>query len=208
MWASKTVADLKKECKERGLKVSGTKAELVERIEEAIAEGNDTLETTGGNIEDELLAEVEEPEPVLAEQNEEKEEPKSEEAVEEEAPKEVAKEASPAADDEVAKKISRAERFGIESKELIDQKKMSRAERFGLPAAEKAKADEKKRARAERFGTANGASGATAKKSKLEGMDVSIDPEKIKKRMERFGAMDDAESKKKQRAARFAATTA
>ena len=46
-----------------------------ERIEEAIAEGNDTLETTGGNIEDELLAEVEEPEPVLAEQNEEKEEP-------------------------------------------------------------------------------------------------------------------------------------
>jgi len=31
MWASKTVADLKKECKERGLKVSGTKAELVER---------------------------------------------------------------------------------------------------------------------------------------------------------------------------------
>ena len=46
-----------------------------ERIEEAIAEGNDTLETTGGNIEDELLAEVEEPEPVLAEQNEEKEKP-------------------------------------------------------------------------------------------------------------------------------------
>merc|ERR1712210_119883 len=209
MWASKTVADLKKECKERGLKVSGTKAELVERIEEALAEGNDTLETTGGNIEDELLAEVEEPEPVLAEQSEEKEEPKSEEAVEDEAPKEEEKEASPvAADDEVAKKISRAERFGIEAKELVEQKKMSRAERFGLPAAEKSKADEKKRARAERFGTANGTSGGTAKKSKLEGMDVSIDPEKIKKRMERFGAMDDAESKKKQRAARFAATTA
>jgi len=121
----------------------------------------------------------------------------------------VEKEASPVtADDEVAKKISRAERFGIEAKELVEQKKMSRAERFGLPAAEKSKADEKKRARAERFGTANGTSGGTAKKSKLEGMDVSIDPEKIKKRMERFGAMDDAESKKKQRAARFAATTA
>jgi len=210
MWASKTVADLKKECKERGLKVSGTKAELVERIEEAIAEGNDTLETTGGNIEDELLAEVEEPEPVLAEQTEEKEEPKSEEAVEEEeAPKEVEKEASPAAEeDEVAKKISRAERFGIEAEEIVEKKKMSRAERFGLPAAEKAKTDEKKRARAERFGTANGTTGATAKKSKLEGMDVSIDPEKVKKRMERFGAIDDADSKKKQRAARFAATTA
>ena len=41
---------------------------------------------------------------------------------------------------------------------------MSRAERFGLPAAEKAKTDEKKRARAERFGTANGTTGATAKK--------------------------------------------
>jgi len=207
MWASKTVADLKKECKERGLKVSGTKAELVERIEEAIAEGNDTLETTGGNIEDELLAEVEEPEPVLAEQTEE---PKSEEAVEEEeAPKEVEKEAIPAAEeDEVAKKISRAERFGIEAEEIVEKKKMSRAERFGLPAAEKAKTDEKKRARAERFGTANGTTGATAKKSKLEGMDVSIDPEKVKKRMERFGAIDDADSKKKQRAARFAATTA
>jgi len=211
MWASKTVADLKKECKERGLKVSGTKAELVERIEEAIAEGNDTLETTGGNIEDELLAEVEEPEPTLAEQTEEKEEMKSEEAVveEKEAPKEEEKKATPAAaDDEVAKKISRAERFGIEAKEIVEKKKMSRAERFGLPAAEKAKTEEKKRARAERFGTANGTSGATAKKSKLEGMDVSVDPEKIKKRMERFGAMDDAESKKKQRAARFAATTA
>ena len=61
-------------------------------------------------------------------------------------------------------KYFRAERFGIEAKELVDQKKMSRAERFGLPAAEKAKVDEKKRARAERFGTANGASGATAKK--------------------------------------------
>lgn len=48
---------------------------FLSRIEEAIAEGNDTLETTGGNIEDELLAEVEEPEPVLAEQTEEKEEP-------------------------------------------------------------------------------------------------------------------------------------
>ena len=48
---------------------------FLERIEEALAEGNDTLETTGGNIEDELLAEVEEPEPVLAEQSEEKEEP-------------------------------------------------------------------------------------------------------------------------------------
>jgi hypothetical protein len=58
----------------------------------------------------------------------------------------------------------RAERFGIEAKELVEQKKMSRAERFGLPAAEKAKTDEKKRARAERFGTANGASGGTAKK--------------------------------------------
>ena len=44
---------------------------FLSRIEEAIAEGNDTLETTGGNIEDELLAEVEEPEPVLAEQTEE-----------------------------------------------------------------------------------------------------------------------------------------
>ena len=41
------------------------------RIEEAIAEGNDTLETTGGNIEDELLAEVEEPEPEQSEETDE-----------------------------------------------------------------------------------------------------------------------------------------
>ncbi|CAG5084041.1 Oidioi.mRNA.OKI2018_I69.PAR.g10530.t1.cds [Oikopleura dioica] len=193
-WGSKTVAELKKECKERGLKVSGTKAELVERIEEAIAEGNDTLETTGGNIEDELLAEVEEPEP---EQSEETDELKTEDIIEEE-PKAEEKKATPPVEDEVAKKISRAERFGLESKEVLEQKKLSRAERFGLPAAEKAKADEKKRARAERFGltNANGTSGA-AKKSKLEGTDIAVDPEKIKKRMERFGALDDPESKKK-----------
>ena len=41
------------------------------RIEEAIAEGNDTLETTGGNIEDELLAEVEEPDPEQSEETDE-----------------------------------------------------------------------------------------------------------------------------------------
>ena len=70
----------------------------------------------------------------------------------------------------------RAELFGIEAKELVEQKKMSRAERFGLPAAEKAKTDEKKRARAERFGTANGASGATAKKVQYSHKTVFILP--------------------------------
>ena len=59
----------------------------------------------------------------------------------------------------------RAERFGIESKEVIASKKNQRAARFGLEANGKPKneVDEKKRARAERFGTANGSGGKKVK---------------------------------------------
>ena len=61
----------------------------------------------------------------------------------------------------VLRKIFRAERFGIESKEVIESKKNQRAARFGLEANGKPKdeADEKKRARAERFGSATNGSG-------------------------------------------------
>ena len=55
----------------------------------------------------------------------------------------------------------RAKKFGIEAKELVDEKKKSRAERFGLPANGSAETkkngidpeiDAKKKSRAERFG--------------------------------------------------------
>lgn len=198
---SKTAAELKRECKERGLKVSGTKAELVERIEEHMHENNG--EET---LDDELLADVED-EPVPETEELKDDEPVEEAAADEEEEQVKAPEAEVTADDAEAKKLSRAERFGIESKEVESSKKMSRAERFGLPEAEKAKVDEKKKKRGERFGTTlNGASGAT-KKTKLEGMDVGVDPDKLKKRMERFGVSeaDEPDMKKKARAARFAA---
>ena len=52
-----------------------------------------------------------------------------------------------AVDPEVLKK--RAERFGIPSKEVEEERKRKRAERFGIPTKEAE--EDKKRRRAERF---------------------------------------------------------
>jgi len=112
--------------------------------------------------------------------------------------------------------VNRAKKFGIEAPEVVDDKKKSRAERFGLPTpaangggAKKGAApadpemEAKKKSRAERFGlTVN-----QKRKAKLEGTDIAIDAEKLKKRQERFGNISAAatDDKKASRAARFAA---
>lgn len=185
--SKKTVAELKNECKERGLKVSGNKAELIERLEEYMKE-HEGAEIT----EDDLL---EEPDVSIEEETKEN--------TVTETPKEATPVKTPVEEDLTQKKLSRAERFGIESTEVLENKKEKRAARFGLESNGKSKETselaEKKRARAERFGTQNG----TTKKSKLEGMDVEVDDEKIKARQARFGVQVETD-KKKARAARFA----
>lgn len=186
--SKKTLAELKEDCKERGLKVSGKKADLIERLEEYMTKNE------GAEIEEDDL--LEEPDVSLEEETKENVE---EEKVDDADQLEI--NAEPTEDDMTKKKLSRAERFGIESKEVIDNKKDQRAARFGLNAngaGDKSEADDKKRARAERFGTQNGSN----KKSKLEGVDITVDPEKLKKRQERFGVTVETD-KKKARAARF-----
>merc|ERR1712228_29918 len=172
---------------------SGKKADLIERLEEYM-EKHEGAEIT----EDDLL---EEPDVSLEEETKENVEQAKENEVDQ--LEITAEEIAPTEDDMKQKKLSRAERFGIESKEVIDSKKDQRAARFGLQKSngtttDTSEADAKKRARAERFGAQNGSN----KKSKLEGMDVTVDPEKLKKRQERFGVTVETD-KKKARAARF-----
>merc|ERR1712168_703680 len=201
--SSKTVAELKAECKERNLPVSGKKSELIARLEDYMTK-NEGAEIT----EDDLL---EEPDVSLGEESQENESPPAEKAEEETG------EDAPEAKVEITeeqRKLERAKKFGIEAPELVNDKKKSRAERFGLPASNGGGAkkgatpvdpemDAKKKSRAERFGlTVN-----QKRKAKLEGTDIAIDAEKIKKRQERFGNISAAatDDKKSARAARFAA---
>merc|ERR1712131_527351 len=143
MFASKTVAELKAECKARGLPVTGKKQELIDRL---------TANESEKSMEDDLL---EEPDVSLGEESQETEQPA--EAESEEKP---AGTPAPAdngvseADEMEKKKLERAKKFGNEAPEVINDKKKSRAERFGLtqPSAEKDEMEAKKKSRAERFG--------------------------------------------------------
>merc|ERR1712142_254301 len=200
--SSKTVAELKAECKERNLPVSGKKSELISRLEEYMTK-NEGAEIT----EDDLL---EEPDVSLGEESQENESPPAEKT-------EEAGEDAPEAKVEMTeeeRKLERAKKFGIEALELVDDKKKSRAERFGLPASANGggakgkgavdpEMDAKKKSRAERFGL----NVNQKRKAKLEGTDIAIDADKIKKRQERFGNISAAatDDKKAARAARFAA---
>jgi len=206
--ASKTVTELKAECKARNLPVSGKKSELISRLEDYMTK-NEGAEIT----EDDLL---EEPDVSLGEESQENESPPAEKA-EEASPSEETPEATVEKTEE-ERKLERAKKFGIEAPEIVDDKKKSRAERFGLPTptaangggAKKGGAvaadpemDAKKKSRAERFGlTVN-----QKRKAKLEGTDIAIDADKLKKRQERFGNISAAatDDKKAARAARFAA---
>jgi len=202
--SSKTVTELKAECKARNLPVSGKKSELISRLEDYMTK-NEGAEIT----EDDLL---EEPDVSLGEESQENESPPAEKA-EAEEPTEDASGATVEMTEE-ERKLERAKKFGIDAPEVINDKKKTRAERFGLPTpaanggaknggAVDPEMDAKKKSRAERFGlTVN-----QKRKAKLEGTDIAVDAEKIKKRQERFGnisagATDD---KKASRAARFAA---
>jgi len=219
MFANKTVAELKTECKSRGIPVTGKKQELIDRL---MAAENDK------SMEDDLL---DEPDVSLGEEvGQETAEETVTEPASENAADETEETAAPVAavaddvDEMEKKKLERAKKFGIEdAPQLADVKKKSRAERFGLVnepvqngkngasenSEESEELDSKKKSRAERFGLNIN----QKRKAKLEGMDVGIDAEKLKKRSERFGnaavqaaktGNGEIDEKKAARAARFA----
>ncbi|KIZ02463.1 hypothetical protein MNEG_5497 [Monoraphidium neglectum] len=227
---AKKVPELKEECQQLGLPVTGKKAELIDRIlaaqgssaaeadaaepaEAAAAPANGSAHSSGKHqrIEFNLAA----AEPAVA--------PAAAAAPsskiiklggEDEAPKAVAAEApeapAPHGDIESVAVLSaeerkrlRGEKFGLSE----DDKKKKRAARFGLPDAEAD--DEKKKQRRERFGITtkdDEKAALVAKKAEL------LDPTKLKARAERFGvakgsalASAEDEAKKKARAERFKA---
>merc|ERR1711970_875494 len=172
MFANKTVAELKAECKARGIPVTGKKQELIDRL---------TMAENEKSMEDGLL---DEPDVSLGEevgQETEQAEEETEQAVTEQTSENVTNETEATTETPVAeaaavandvdemekKKLERAKKFGIEdAPQLVDDKKKSRAERFGLvnepqsngngnaseKSKEKEELDAKKKSRAERFG--------------------------------------------------------
>lgn len=226
------VADLKKELKERGLTVSGTKAELIDRLQEAMGSGDSVADDSVEKSIDQLVEDkpaAANPLPVKAPANPDK-------------PKEnVEKSPVNSSDESTEKKVvsmtgltdadklkARAEKFGGAVSESA--RKLMRAERFGLPASSAkplassgtnklsttpvAPEDlDKMKKRAERFGSV-----VSGKLSKVD------EDERRQKRMERFGGTaitaptepkkvkldttgdKDAEDKKRKRAERFGLT--
>lgn len=229
------VAELKQALKDRSLPTSGSKAELVKRLAEAMG---DTVEVDQVGSSDEPVLEDKIDEDELL--NEDSTKPPTITTIT--SPSEDATSTVPSTDDkdsslsedpkadessniakpdEVAKLTTaerlkkRAEKFGIVSQEV---KKAQRAERFGLPVSGSTTSSvskigdggeidmDKLKKRAERFGTV-----ISNTLSKVD------EDERKRKRAERFGASnttsvnsissDDVEAKKKKRAERFGIST-
>ena len=202
------IADLKRELHIRGLKISGNKSELMERLQKHLEEHE------GAEIEDDeeeaaLLAE--EPKPEDTANKEENgtngdvqdtgtaAEPVAVEStvakVEETATSEVKNnvETSPAAPKPLAamteeeKREARAKKFGLKPNELSEaDRKEARAKKFGLKTTDLNDADRLEK-RKQRFGSVNGNS--TSGAGKLSATGSETDKEKLKKRAERFGSV-------------------
>jgi len=199
--ASMKAADLKKELKARGLKVTGNKDELQERLMEALEAAEDVDDETEASL-------LEDGTPVKKTPNKRvsissaapqvKIFKKDEDATEDEekTPQEKRAERFGMPMSAEAKKAARAARFGI-----VDpaEAKAARAARFGIvgKAEKKAEEEEKKAARAAKFGTG---------KKVLTPADI----EQLKARAARFGEISSKTlkkasllEKKKERAERF-----
>lgn len=224
------VAELKKLLKEKGLPTSGTKAELLKRLQEADAEEDlndiddevlnvpdERDEQDKENLDDEVATLTDTKTVTPSAVTEVTASEKSRSPILSSTTKLISKPVT--TEDKLSK---RAERFGAISEDL---KKSSRAARFGLPvesdtskAASGADVDKMKK-RSERFGAITSQTLSKAEeKVKLAmraerfGNSVSTakagtDSEKLLKRAQRFGGVtgdaDDIEAKKQKRAERF-----
>ncbi|EGD73957.1 hypothetical protein PTSG_05651 [Salpingoeca rosetta] len=237
------VVDLRAKLKEKGLDTNGKKAELISRLKEheeaellGLA-GDDSLGETEGagdvdlnvdeldDVVDEDTAGTEAKEapkkeagkaPASSKPATATEGKKSEEANDESSAANTTDEAATAATD---RRLARAARFGIETKETKKEKRLERAKRFGLETKE-IKQDKRKQ-RAERFGLAgkggsSPAVSAEAQQKRLDrakrfGLDVMTKTEQNKKakkspatNKKNYAAMSVEELEKmKKRIARF-----
>ncbi|XP_060593402.1 SAP domain-containing ribonucleoprotein-like isoform X2 [Ruditapes philippinarum] len=156
------VADLKKALKERGLPLTGTKSELLERLKSAVQSEEAATDTTAA-LEDSILDDsvdlsVPKPAPKPA-------------VVDKEAEPVVKKITSPQKTDDEAESKPKLVSTQLSAEERMKQ----RAERFGV-----VNEDLKKQIRAERFGT-------SSPSSKLSTAGAGADTDALKKRAERFG---------------------
>mmetsp|Transcript_20581 Transcript_20581/g.57100 ORF Transcript_20581/g.57100 Transcript_20581/m.57100 type:complete len:222 (+) Transcript_20581:275-940(+) len=216
-FAKLKVSELKEELKNRGLVATGTKQVLLERLQEH-------LESAGaGEAQAEAAAPATDAaavEPAAAATNgaEKKvaalaEAPAVETEKVGESEVEEAKTDGDAAMSEVDKKLLRAQRFGMVTKETVEEKKKQRAERFGIPLPE----DQKRLERAKRFGLPLGSE--EKKKPALDkplkagskAAEKSEAAKKLEERAKRFGTGNGTNTpdsggflaKKKARAERF-----
>ncbi|XP_076472696.1 uncharacterized protein LOC143302070 [Babylonia areolata] len=201
------VSDLKKELKDRGLAVSGTKDVLLERLQAAVngapipAEDGTTLPADDvDNVEksiDQLVGDAAPAEPV---QSDVSAAPAAGDGAAAAAAAEVtSKENIPKTDAEPEKKV-------VSLKGLSEAERLkARAEKFGGCVSDSAK----KAMRAERFGVQSSTTGSTVKLGTSTG-----DVDKLKKRAERFGTVVsntlskvDEDEKKRKRLERFGTVT-
>lgn len=205
------VPELKKELQLRGLKVTGNKQDLIDRLQNYLEEhegaevaDDEFLKDDGDSIlSDDKKLEETEPEPVKTDPVEIKKDIKEsqpEQTVTDE-PKEINNKEEPSVvpieTKEVSdadKKAARAKKFGLAVTDLpLQDRKQARSERFSTGGSE----DDKLKRRAERFGASNASS--------------SVNDEKKKARLEKFGAVDATapmDEKKKKRAERFGISVA
>lgn len=200
------IADLKRELHIRGLKISGNKSELMERLQKYLEEHE------GAEIEDDdeeaaLLAEVDTPsvktpeKPIASDGNEKTEMNKEEPAAslstadkDSEVPVAIVnadedkttKSKPLSAMTEQEKKEARAKKFGLKPNELSESaRKEARAKKFGLKTADLNDTDRIEK-RKQRFGDSSQNGSSVVSKSD--------DTDKLKKRAERFGSVTSSTS--------------